>query len=407
MTSSNADGAAHFVQARRLFLEGLDCFKARRFVHAERLFLSSLSHVPGRLSTLVNLAATQLELARPQDALRSADQALAVEADKPDAWFHRGRALDALGRHHEAVRSLERALALDDRSAALWLCHGQALQGLNRDEDALDAYARALAIDPGLAQAWSNRGGILRERQRPAEAAHAFEQALAHGGHPELNAYYLAAVGARAVPAAAPRSYVQSLFDDYAGQFDEHLVQVLGYRAPAVLARQLEAQVRGRVRAVLDLGCGTGLCGPVVRPLCDRLTGVDLSERMLDQARRRKVYDDLVRADIVEHLRTTDEHYDAVVAADVFIYVGDLAPVFTAAHARMTAGGAFCFSVEESDGDAHDFELLASLRYAHSERYLRALAAAHGLQVAALSREPVREDQREAIDGLFVCLVKP
>ena len=111
-----------------------------------------------------------------------------------------------------------------------------------------------------------------------------------------------------------------------------------------------------------------------------------------------------MHADIVEYLRGTDERYDLITAADVFIYVGDLEPVFAALETAMAPNGLFCFSAECASGEDVDFELLPSLRYAHSERYLRALAMRHGFDVVQLIRAPIREDQREPIQGMFVYL---
>lgn len=381
--------SSRFERAKQRFQEGLAHFESGHFQEAERCFSESLSVLPGRVSTLVNLAATQLQLASPVAALASAEQALAAEPDDADAWLHRGTALAELG----------------------------------RPGDALQSFDRLLALSPGHAQAWSRRGGVLREMNRLDEAALAFEQALAHGGDTELNSYYLAAVRAGQAPATAPRRYVQSLFDAYAGEFDAHLVGTLHYRAHEVLTRHLHdlhGPGGGRFVSALDLGCGTGLCGPQVRPRVASLTGVDLSGPMLEKARALGVYDHLAQADIVEHLRSTEARHDLVLAADVFIYVGDLEPVFAALPRVMPAGGVFCFSAElcaeraahekaasgVAPGGSAGFELMPSLRYAHSEHYLQDLAARHGFDITRLVREPVREEQRETIDGLFVYLVR-
>ena len=394
-----------FDQARQLFLEGLAAFEKGRFDVAEQRFLSSLALLPGRVSTLINLAATQLKLLRGQDALAVADQVLAVEPDNAEAWFHKAVALGLLNLHQDALAGYEKVLKLGTLPAAEpWFRHGQTLQALDQPEKALASYDRALAADPGLAQAWSNRGSILRELKRNEEAAHAFTQAMAHGADPELHRYYLASVSAQAAPATAPAHYVETLFDDYADAFDAHLVGMLGYRAHSTLAKHLAALGRGRFRSALDLGCGTGLCAPFLKPMTERLAGVDLSSQMMEKAQALGLYDRLVQADIVEHLQSSNERHDLVTAADVFIYVGDLAPVFAALAKAVKTNGIFCFSAESAADERSDFELLPSLRYAHSERYLRALAAQHGFDLVQLIRAPIREDQREPIHGMFVYL---
>ena len=206
-----------------------------------------------------------------------------------------------------------------------------------------------------------------------------------------------------AAPARPPREYVEALFDAYAGAFDEHLVQALHYDAPQVLVQRLAASGR-RWRHALDLGCGTGLCGRLLRPLADRLTGVDLSANMLDKAAAPGVYDALEQADVVEFLAGPGEPFDCVVAADVFIYVGALDEVFRGLAARMPAGGVFSFTVEESTDS--ELALRASLRYAHSEAGIRRLAQQHGFRVDAMERRPVRLEQGQPLAGLFFWLEK-
>jgi predicted TPR repeat methyltransferase len=395
---------AAFEQARQFFLEGLAHLEARRVDDAERSFLASLARVPARASTLTNLAAVQLLQRRPDEALQSADKALASEPESVEAWFQRGRALSRLARHYEALAAFDQMLKGGPEHALGWLHHGQTLLSLGRPDDAIASYQRAVRFDDTIADAWSDLGGLLRETGRLDEAAHAFRQAIAHGADPELHGYYLASVTARNLPTAPPQ-YVSALFDDYAADFDRHL-QVLAYRGHTVLVEQALALQRGRFRSALDLGCGTGLCGPLLRDWVDRLTGVDLSANMIEKARALGCYDSLVQGDIAEYLRRNAQALDLVVSADVFIYVGDLAPVFEAVSNRMAAGGLFSFTAEKTASEDTDFELLPSLRYAQSERYLRSLAEGHGFEVLALNQGAVREEQRVGIDAMFVHLRK-
>ena len=364
-----------FEQAKAHFFAALGRQQAGDFAAAEQFYRASLGLVPGRASTLINLAAVQLRLGRPADALHSADEALAVERDSVDALLHRATALAQLG----------------------------------HPDQSLTAFRRLLAIEPRHAVAWSGCGTVLRETGRLDEAAHAFGEALRHGGDGddgELNGFYLAAVQAgSAPPTAPPPAYVASLFDSYAEEFDRHLVGELRYQAHRRLVEQLFAAegADARFESALDLGCGTGLCGPLVRPIVATLTGVDLSARMLDRARALAAYDRLVHADIVEFLAASPDRFDLVLAADVFIYVGDLARVFALLE-RAMARGVFCFSVEALDDDAADVRLLPSLRYAHSRPYLVRLATQHGFEVAAIDRAAVREEQGVPIEGLYLVL---
>lgn len=429
-----------FEQARCHFLDGVQAFEAGRLDDAERAFEASLALVPGRPSTLANLGAVRVRLGQPARALESLDAALAAAPGDVDALAHRADALARLGRHAEALAAFDRVLerAPDHPAAALrravllgllgrhaealaafdrlvherphdvlpWIARGQTLQAMGRPADAVASYDRALALDAGAVQAWTLRGDALREAGRATDAAASYEQAVAHGGDPELHRYLRASLegvpAAEAPPGRSPDAYVRGLFDGYADDFDRHLVQVLRYEAHKRVARLLTRSGRW-FDAVLDLGCGTGLLGPLLKHVAGRIDGVDLSPPMLAKARALGVYDRLDEAELVDHLQHGERRYDAVVAADVFIYVGDLEPVFAGVARVLAPGGHFTFSLERAD-DTHDYVLLPSRRYAHSERWVRELAARHGFDVLAVEPGPIREDQRQTVHGLYVDL---
>jgi predicted TPR repeat methyltransferase len=361
---------ARFEQAKTFFLEGLAHYRAGRFESADRDFSASLALVPGRPSTLTNLGATRLKLGRVEEATALLREALRQEPDNAEALGHLAAALAEAGQH----------------------------------ESALEAVTRAVRLSPANGAAWSLRGTLARELGRREEAAAAYRQALAHGADPQLTAYYLAGVAQEesATPAAPPRHYVEQLFDAYAQDFDDHLAGRLQYRAPQILVDGLDVP---RFRAALDLGCGTGLCGPLLRPRAGRLEGVDLSAAMVERARGLGCYDEVTQADIAEFLEGTPHRYDLLVAADVFIYVGALERVFAGAARVLEPGGAFCFSLEAAD-ERQSFALRMSLRYAHSERYIRMLAAQCGFDVQATARHALRIDQGSPVAGLFAWLRK-
>jgi predicted TPR repeat methyltransferase len=429
-----------FERAKAAFVEGVQHSQAGRHAEAEACFEASLALWPERSSTLFNLGAMRVRLGKYESALAVLDRALALDAEQADAWCQRGIALAALDRAADAVASFERALKLDTQCAPAlyhlgctlnelhrpanalaaferllkqqpqhaeaWFRHGQTLQVLERHAEALPSYERALALDATLPQAWLNRAGILKETGRSDEAIAAYRAAQAHGADAEQVAFHLAALGGGSAPASAPRAYVQALFDDYAEGFEQHLVGALNYRGHRVLVEMLQRAAAGRrVQRALDLGCGTGLCGPLLKAFAARVDGVDLSAQMLARAQARQVYDQLVVADITEHLQGTDVCYDVVNAADVFTYIGDLSVVFAAVRRVLWPGGLFGFSVEAAPSNV-DFELHGSLRYAHSRRHVEALAQALGYTLLQCVQQALREDQRQPIDALYVVLTR-
>jgi predicted TPR repeat methyltransferase len=359
---------SNFEQAKNFFLQGVRHYESGRFEQAQTQFLASLALVPGRASTLMNVGATRIKLGQFEDAAQVLEEALGAQPNDAETLGHLATALAELGRHRQALDHVEAALRIDPASGVLWTL----------------------------------RGNLLKDVGRWDDAAQSFRKALEHGGDAQLIGYYLAGLTGSEAPAAPPRRYVQALFDGYAKGFEEHLVQVLNYRAPDILMRGLGQRQFDRV---LDLGCGTGLCGQRLKPVSRRLTGVDLSANMVRQARARGVYDEVVQADLLEHLAGARQKFDLVIAADVLVYVGALEAVFAAVHAVLAAGGVFCFTVELAGG-ATAMELRNSLRYAHSRAYIESLARQHGLRFMSVRQHPIREDQGQPIDGLFVWLAR-
>jgi predicted TPR repeat methyltransferase len=393
-------------QSRALFFEGIGHFEGGRLEDARACFERCQALTPGRPSVLGNLGVTLFRLGRIGEAVPLLQQATAGEPQFGDAWAALGLAHEAQGDWAAAVRALGQALAIVAPSAALWLGLGRAQARLGRDADALHSLERALALDATLADAWSLRGSLQREQRQFDAAARSYEQAIAHGADRELHAYYLAAVrgdGGAAPPPHAPRQYVQALFDDYAADFQGHLVQQLGYRGHELLLQPLVAGGR-RFRHAIDLGCGTGLCGTLLRPACDTIDGIDLSGAMLEQANKLGVYRTLMQADIGEYLAAAPSaSAQLVVAADVLIYVGDPSALFRDVARVLEPDGLFGFTVELPT-DEVDLQLLPSLRYAHSEALVRRLAAACDLAVDDLRAAPIRHEQGVPVPGLLVTL---
>ena len=307
--------------------------------------------------------------------------------------------------HAHTLATLERDARAHPRDARVRLAIGRTLQHLGRPLDALAAYEQALELNPRLGAAWTQRGHLLRQAGRLADASVCFNNAIGCGEDVESHLYFLGALGLGALPDEAPRQFVRGLFDEYADNFDAELVQTLRYRGPAQVCEPLSVLHPEQFESALDLGCGSGLAAPLLRPLARRLAGVDLSPRMIERAAATRLYDDLLVADLVAHLQQSVARHDLVVACDVFIYLGNLAPVFEGVARVLVPGGLFAFTVEEAAADI-DYDLLPTLRFAHSELYLRELAQAHALRVARCEHVALREGHGEPIAGLAMHLAR-
>jgi predicted TPR repeat methyltransferase len=216
--------------------------------------------------------------------------------------------------------------------------------------------------------------------------------------------HLLAGIGGAPVPVRADNTYVARLFDQMAENFDRTLVDMLDYKAPELVASALRAALgpKSPAAAIVDLGCGTGLCGPLMRPLAKRLDGVDLSPAMISKAKQRKCYDQLQVADMEGFLAS--RRYGVAVAADVLVYLGDLASTFAAVAASLDAPGLFVFTAEFHDGDA--YRLLPNGRYAHAETYVRKLADGAGFAVERVEAITPRMEHGKPVVGRLYVLRK-
>lgn len=341
-------------------------------------------------------------LKRFSEALPAFDRAVALRPSFPEAWLGRGNALCDLKRYDEALAALDKALALRPSLAAAWLGRGNVFYERKNFTEALAAYDQAVAIEPNMLGAWLGRGDALRFLNRTDDAVAAYRRALMLGADPESINFYLAGLGVGTSPATSPQRFVTTLFDNYADNFEHDLVKNLNYHSPEVLAGTIKRYASSSGLDVLDLGCGTGLMGHLLRPLSKTLTGIDLSTNMLDKARQRQIYDRLICGDLTNFLQTQDQAFDLAVATDVFVYVGDLAPVFPAVRGALRMRGLFCFSVEASDEPG--FVLRDTLRYAHSIDYLQGLAERHRFVVETIEPQVIRRGTKGDIDGYHVIM---
>src|SRR5271163_4949171 len=218
---------------------------------------------------------------------------------------------------------------------------------------AAEVLEQALERAPGWAPALFALGEARAKLDDAAGAAHAFRAALvADPSDVQGAAGRLALIGAAPAVSALAPAYVARLFDDYAPRFDKHLTEALGYRGPELIIAALDAAApERRFARALDLGCGTGLAGAALRGRVDRLEGVDLSPAMVAKARALQIYAELECGEIVAHLGRFEAAFDLIVAADVLVYLGDLAPVFAASARALAPGGLFAFTAEALVGE--------------------------------------------------------
>ena len=393
-----------------LLRAGAACHAAGDLAAAERLYRQVLKAAPGEPNAHNLLGVLARQRGDVAGALHHTERALARQPEVPAFLANRGAALAEAGRLAEAVAALRAALARRPEDAVTLRNLGQALCALGDAPAALAPLAAAVRLSPEVPEPHLALAHAKREAGDAAGAAAAAEAALSLGRDGPLSAqarFLLAALGHGAAPDRAPAGYVRDLFDQFAPRFEAELTGALGYATPALLAGLLaESGVAPmRTQVVLDLGCGTGLSGVALAPFARRLEGLDLSPRMLAEARRRGIYDALHEADLLDWLPGRPAAFGLVAAADVLNYLGDLGPALAAIAGALVPGGRAVFSVEAGTGAP--FALGEAMRYRHDPAHVGALAAAAGLALVAERAATLRTEKGVPVAGALFVFSRP
>ncbi|MFC5607040.1 tetratricopeptide repeat protein [Variovorax soli] len=352
-----------------------------------------------------NLGNVLLESGRVDEAASAYEEAARLAPGRADIQNNLGVLRREQKRFAESEAAYRRAIAIDPASVDAHTNLGNLLHATGRSEAAMLSYCEALALKPANVRARQALGMAYYTLGRFEEAAKVYADWLRDEPDSPEARHHLAACSGRDVPGRAPDDYVEKVFDGFANSFDAKLAN-LHYRAPELVA-QLVAQLLGPPcadRAVLDAGCGTGLCGPLLKPYARKLVGVDLSAGMLAKAEPRQVYDHLAKAELTAFLEAEPAgRYGLIVSADTLCYFGDLAAVMRASARAMAPGGWLVFTVEGlPEGAAGDFHLNPHGRYSHGEPYLRRVLAEAGLAVRNMEAAHLRTEGGKPVDGFLV-----
>jgi predicted TPR repeat methyltransferase len=403
-------------------------------VAAEDIYGTILEVAPDHPDALHFSGVLAHQRGRSDEAVALIERSLQLEPARADWHSNLGIVLQEQLELDEAIAAYRTAIALDSTHANAHSNLGVVLRATGKLAEAEDAYRAAIRLDPEHSDAYHNLGVLLNAQHRSREAAFCFSKvitlrpkdpearrllALAHCTLGEVEQavaifeewladdpddpialHMLAACSGRDAPTRASDAFIEKTFDTFAASFDSKLAKLL-YRAPELVAEMLKRSdvEPSKSLDVLDVGCGTGLCGSLVAPYARRLVGVDLSERMLAQARERDVYDDLVKGELTAYLSGCSETFDLIVSADTLVYFGPLDAVVNAAETALRPGGRLIFTVEELVGEGYG--LGTSGRYRHAHGYVRQVLEAAGLRAEIVPAE-LRLEAGDPVAGLVV-----
>lgn len=334
------------------------------------------------------------------------NEALVIQPDMIEALNNLAIVHRRLNQASQAISLYKNAISLSPNFVEANFNLGKSYWDEGQYEDAKACFQRVLEIEPKHALATHEMGNYYLKTGDKENAIACFERYLSLDPEDECGARLkLSYLNVGQMPERQPEQLVKQTYEKKARTWDEDVERIdMAFLGPQHVQNAIEQQMpEATDLAVLDIGCGTGLCAPFLKPIANLLHGVDLSEHMLSIARGKEFYDQLVCDDIIHYLKTYDDEYDLIVGSGVLIFFGDLSAMFNAVLQRLKSDGYFIFTLYKSN-DA-DIEIRDNMHFAHSEHYIRTIATQAGLTTASI--EPViHEYEHEQPQPGFIVTLK-
>ncbi len=344
-----------------------------------------------------------------ESAVLCCEKALSINNNHAGALYNYGMALTRVGNLSAAVNAYTKASTLAPNNPAIFHNLGNAYLDLKQFDNAITQLKQCITLDPNRAEAFFSLGTLYTETMQPQNALEAFEKSIALDASIKPKAtYFISALKRDSSNNDNEYNHVKKLHDNHASTFDSHLQNKLGYKIPNILFNEYQhlksADKDNDKISILDLGCGTGLCGIEFKDIPSHITGVDLSPGMIEKAKLTNTYDELVTDELYHYLINNNDKTDLILSADVFIYVGNIDDIIPACAKLLNEGGLMIFSVEATKNV--DYKLRVSGRYSHSKEYIERLARQSKLKIVTTKPVVIRKEIDKNIDGFVFALKK-
>ncbi len=368
-------------------------------------------------------------LGQKNDALAAFEKAIAVNRFCTDAYFEKAMLLENEN-PDLAEQAYRDVLRTDVNNVAAYNNLGALLYRQNRVMEALEMYRNVFIIDPTDTKAAFNLAIALEDLGNFEEAAGLYFKVLGQKQlqsiihlrlanmlpkwfetDPKTALLYASgwvknfpdnplaihtnnALNGQSSETDIDFAYTQTFYDAFADTYDEKM-QILNCQIPQLIAQKTSGKT---FENVLDLGCGTGLSGALLRTGSKHLTGVDMSQKMIQKAEKKHIYDALFTMDILDYLQTTSQAFDLIVAADVFCYINKLDDIIKEAHKDLTSRGTFIFTVEKAP-NPDQIILQPNGRYQHGFDIINSALKNAGFAEITAQEVTLRQENKAPCQG--------
>ncbi|MDX2346896.1 MAG: tetratricopeptide repeat protein [Legionella sp.] len=377
----------------KLFYQGVLALFKEDLDTAEAAFLDVLTQDRTHADARTNLGVIALKKNKPQQAIMYFSETLGFDETHENArnnlaatFIHHNRFENALTHYQVLLKSHPNHLEY---------CYnaGVAEMALGHLNKARVHFKTVLKQDANHAASLTNLASIASRLNQVPDAIHYLERAKVANPNDTSSAFMLDALTEKAPMREASNDYAQNLFDNYALHYEKHMCEALNYKLPQHIAKYLHQNMQDISPSTLDIGCGTGLTGIVLREQSKHLIGIDLSPKMLFEAEQKNIYDDLIQTDAISFLSQNKNLFSLIIAADVLPYLGELNTLFKHIKKNIDASGLFIFSTEISK--TCDWTLQKTARFAHHPDYIKTLAAQYNFNILQQTSLAARKQQDE------------
>jgi len=384
------------------------CRALNRLEEAQACYARALAMQPGLVEAQRNVGLTLHAQNKSDQAETHLRQLIARHPKYLSGYWALLTVLKEQSKQEEILQVCDVGLAHHPLDLSLLHAKGHTLRMMGQLDQSAQHYRQAIERQPQVPELQRYLTVVLMQSGDTAGAIESLKNEIRLSPD-DASAQHLLASLQNTNTDRAPAAYVSELFNAYADNFDQHLVGKLDYRTHSLVAQTLRDTLGEDALGldVLDLGCGTGLFGEEIKDIKKTLAGIDLASRMIDRCKERGIYDELIVGDLVDYLvEAKPGSFDLIVATDVFVYIGDLLPVFREASRILQPGRWFAFSLEAAAEAAQDFSLGPSGRYQHRQSYVERLCADFNFKIDRFTQTVIRKDHNQPIAGYIFLLQK-
>jgi predicted TPR repeat methyltransferase len=386
------------------FYLGVLSLQVNQLADAEHHFHRVLMEDSNQVQAITNLGVIALKKQQGQLAVDYFSKALAIDNNNIDARNNLAATFMHYDRFENALMHYDVLLQQDPDNIEYLYNSGVAQMALGHLSEAILHFENILSQEENHFAALNNLAAIHMRLEDKEQARILLKRAVAANPQDAASRHMLNALTSQESTATTCPEYATNLFNNYALYYDQHVKGQLHYSLPQHIARLIHKLHLLQVSHTIDLGCGTGLAGVVLREISQQLTGVDIAAKMLEQAKEKGIYDKLIETELQTFLKEDTHYYELAVAADVLPYIGDLESLFASLAKRLSPNGYFIFSTEISADKP--WQLQSTARFSHHPDYIKSLCTKYDLQLQHQEQVTARQQEQQALQVMLYAAQK-